>query len=410
MDIDRWQGAAASNTATVPDGAPTGWLGASVNDVVRELMAAVKRRFEVDDWRNPFLNSSGAERFTFTRISNTQFQVNGVDATLTLPVGKRIQLVGATTVAGFVTAVSFAASNTTVTVAWDAGADVNLGAPGSTTFAADNTITATNAIFGAVVVGDVVVPVGGGSQNFGTLTVSGITSSVKITVSNTLRAEVVTPSSFLLVNASGQTTPTSPSSLRVAGSHTPSRGAYVPLSGNTGLLRRFDVQNYALIKTEKNLAPALSDDSDKVDGFHAEDLWTGVAKDVILTADQQFTDNAEHNLTELTNIPISNANGSRVFRLDSRIGVIVSGVGSAITFRYRVGPLGTIADPVLGLLNYTIPNGGSLRVDVIGPRITPASGDKVTFTSQATNLVTTYKAASGTDVTLQSRLEIKRVS
>ena len=46
MDVNRWATTAANNDAAVPDGAPEGWTGAQVNNVVREVMASEERFYE----------------------------------------------------------------------------------------------------------------------------------------------------------------------------------------------------------------------------------------------------------------------------------------------------------------------------------------------------------------------------
>jgi hypothetical protein len=45
IQTSTWSETAANNNASPPNGAPEGWTGAQVNDVVREIMAALKREW-----------------------------------------------------------------------------------------------------------------------------------------------------------------------------------------------------------------------------------------------------------------------------------------------------------------------------------------------------------------------------
>lgn len=112
-NIKDWKTTASQNNATPPDGAPEGMTAGAINDVIREVMAAVRRQFE-DVYFNWGL--------TTVYVSGTQFRIDGVDATGVFAVGRRVRAVGSSTgtITGQVTTVSFA-TNTSVTVSWDSG-------------------------------------------------------------------------------------------------------------------------------------------------------------------------------------------------------------------------------------------------------------------------------------------------
>lgn len=55
-EVHTWSGTAANNDSSPPDGAPEGMAPSAVNDVIREVMAAIKRK---DDDENDTLETGG---------------------------------------------------------------------------------------------------------------------------------------------------------------------------------------------------------------------------------------------------------------------------------------------------------------------------------------------------------------
>lgn len=106
-DISDWSTTAASNNATPPDGAPEGMAPSGVNDVIRELMAAVRRWYEDAQWVNLGL--------THTRISSSSFSLTG-DYTDIYEVGRRVKMTGSADGYGTISASSYSAPDTTVTL------------------------------------------------------------------------------------------------------------------------------------------------------------------------------------------------------------------------------------------------------------------------------------------------------
>jgi len=132
-NIRTWSTTAANNNQATPDGWPEGQAPSTVNDVGREMMAALRTWYENAQW----LDFGHAP----TRVSDTQFSVS-TDQTAVYTVGRRVRVVGATTGYGLITASSYGAPNTTVTVTWDSGTT-----PTSPTTASVGILTPTNRSF-----------------------------------------------------------------------------------------------------------------------------------------------------------------------------------------------------------------------------------------------------------------------
>lgn len=113
-DIKDWSKVAADNNAAPPDGFPENQLPSTLNNGVREMMAATRRWYEDAEWRD-FGD-------TATYVSGTSFTVNS-DLTDRYVVNRRIRAVGSTTgtIYGTITASSYSSPDTTVTVEWDSG-------------------------------------------------------------------------------------------------------------------------------------------------------------------------------------------------------------------------------------------------------------------------------------------------
>jgi hypothetical protein len=110
--ISTWSTTAANNNAAPPDGWPEGQPPNTVNDCAREMMASLRTQFENAEWMN--------FGHTPTRTGATTFTVSG-DQTGTYVVQRRIKCTDSSTLYGTITASSFGAGITTVTVVLDSG-------------------------------------------------------------------------------------------------------------------------------------------------------------------------------------------------------------------------------------------------------------------------------------------------
>lgn len=137
-DISDWSTTAASNNATPPDGAPEGMAPSGVNDVIRELMAAVRRWYEDAQWVNLGL--------THTRVSSSSFSLTG-DYTDIYEVGRRVKMTGSADGYGTISASSYSAPDTTVTLAENV-------VPGTLASVAISAISASNSSIPSVFAGN----------------------------------------------------------------------------------------------------------------------------------------------------------------------------------------------------------------------------------------------------------------
>lgn len=112
MPISSYSTTASSNNSAPPNGAPEGMSPAAVNDVIRQVMADVRLWYEAAQWIDL--------GHTPTRTGATTFTV-ATDLTATYTVGRRIRCTDSTTLYGTITASSYSAPNTTVTVTLDSG-------------------------------------------------------------------------------------------------------------------------------------------------------------------------------------------------------------------------------------------------------------------------------------------------
>ncbi len=126
-DIKTWgPNASDQNSLGVPDSAPeNATTVADLNDVIRELQAAVRRHYDAPEWRDL--------GHTPTFVATDQFSV-GAGEGASYIVGQRIRITDATTFYGTITNVS----GETVTVAAD-GADVISGSISAVAVGADLT-------------------------------------------------------------------------------------------------------------------------------------------------------------------------------------------------------------------------------------------------------------------------------
>jgi hypothetical protein len=112
--IRNWSSTAGSNNSTPPDGAPEGMAPSTVNDVIRENMAAVR------DW---YIDPAWVDfGYTYAYVGATQFKIAGVNVTANYPVARRVRAIGSLTgtIYGTISVSSFA-TDTTITVVWDSG-------------------------------------------------------------------------------------------------------------------------------------------------------------------------------------------------------------------------------------------------------------------------------------------------
>lgn len=106
--ISTWSTTPANNNNSAPNGAPEGMAPSGVNDTIRELMARIREWYEDAQWVDLGL--------THTRVSTSQFSIAGNYTTI-YTVGRRVRMSGSSTTYGTISAVSYVAPDTTVTVA-----------------------------------------------------------------------------------------------------------------------------------------------------------------------------------------------------------------------------------------------------------------------------------------------------
>lgn len=116
--IKSYSSTPGNNTASPPNGAPEGWAPSQVNDVVRQIMAEVRRWYEDPAWID--------YGYTYVYASTTSFKISGIDTTANFVVGRRVRAVGSSTGTIYGTiATSAFSTDTTVTVTWDSGTLAN---------------------------------------------------------------------------------------------------------------------------------------------------------------------------------------------------------------------------------------------------------------------------------------------
>src|SRR5690606_33675116 len=72
-DVNSWNVSAASNNSASPNGAPEGMAPSGVNDTIREVMAAVKRRYADSNASLTSTGSSGAYAVTANETASTYY-------------------------------------------------------------------------------------------------------------------------------------------------------------------------------------------------------------------------------------------------------------------------------------------------------------------------------------------------
>jgi hypothetical protein len=113
MAIRNWSVNASQNNASPPNGWPEGMAPSAVNDAARKMMADIRTWYEAPEWID--------FGFTVAQASPTSFTVTGANATAQFHVGRRVRLVGSTTVFGTIATSVYTDPNTTITVTLDSG-------------------------------------------------------------------------------------------------------------------------------------------------------------------------------------------------------------------------------------------------------------------------------------------------
>lgn len=106
--ISTWSTTPANNNNSSPDGAPEGMAPSGVNDTIRELMARIREWYEDAQWIDLGL--------TPTRTTGGAFTIAGNYVAL-YSVGRRVKMMGSSTAYGTISGSSYAAPDTTVTIA-----------------------------------------------------------------------------------------------------------------------------------------------------------------------------------------------------------------------------------------------------------------------------------------------------
>ncbi|NBV06668.1 MAG: hypothetical protein EBS06_05470 [Proteobacteria bacterium] len=118
MDLKYWSTTPANNATYDPDiNWQEGQAPSTVNGSARQMMAAIRSKWEDAQWFN-----YGSTVYPIVYVAATQFRITGADATSIFEVGRRVRAVGTLTgtIYGTITTSVFS-TNTTVTVIWDSG-------------------------------------------------------------------------------------------------------------------------------------------------------------------------------------------------------------------------------------------------------------------------------------------------
>jgi hypothetical protein len=113
MPIKNWSTTAANNNSSPPFGAPEGMTPSAVNDVERQIMADTRTQFNDAEWFD--YGDSGV-----SRASATTFKITS-DVTARYLKGRRIKCYDSSTLYGTITASSYSAPDTTITLETDSG-------------------------------------------------------------------------------------------------------------------------------------------------------------------------------------------------------------------------------------------------------------------------------------------------
>lgn len=123
-------------TSTVPDGAPENWTGSQINDTLRQFMAVVRTWYDDPQWIEVTFALPTRGTKTLSRVDADTLDILAADARSYFTSGRRIQIVGSSTVTCYLTA------NSTLN-----GSDTRLEV--GTSCSVPTSPTAVNAYFGA---------------------------------------------------------------------------------------------------------------------------------------------------------------------------------------------------------------------------------------------------------------------
>lgn len=112
MPIKNWSTTPASNQSTPPFGWPEGQAPSTVNDCARQMMADIRSNFQDLEWFDWGDTPSRASATTFKVVT---------DVTARYLANRRIKVFDASTLYGTITASSYSAPDTTITVSLDSG-------------------------------------------------------------------------------------------------------------------------------------------------------------------------------------------------------------------------------------------------------------------------------------------------
>lgn len=124
-NLETWNKTDASNNGAPPAGAPENMDPGNVNDVLRAIMGGVRRWYDDPEYLDLMRNPTTGAAFTLTRDSDTVLRVVSGTTDMTTPyapVGRRVKVIGDTTVFGRITASSFPNPDTLVTIDGDGAA------------------------------------------------------------------------------------------------------------------------------------------------------------------------------------------------------------------------------------------------------------------------------------------------
>lgn len=117
MTVDNYSTNDSNNTDQSPNGAPDGMIPSDVIDVFRRIMSDQRTQLNQAQWFRYLdgeKDNSPADKEEY--VSANVFKINGNDATAHYHVGRRVKVVGATTVVSNITNVAYSSGATQVTV------------------------------------------------------------------------------------------------------------------------------------------------------------------------------------------------------------------------------------------------------------------------------------------------------
>lgn len=102
IPLSQYSTTAASNNMAVPDGAPENWTGAQVNDTLRQFMSVVRAWYDDPQWLDITYDLSVRGTKTFSRVDADTIDILATNATAYFLQGRRIRIVGSSTVTCYV--------------------------------------------------------------------------------------------------------------------------------------------------------------------------------------------------------------------------------------------------------------------------------------------------------------------